>query len=90
MGKGNFAMVYEVEKISNNKHYAVKVFNKKVFLKDESDSRSLLNEIKIMRRMNHARILKLKEIYEGENHIYIVMKLCNGQNLLNHLINNGY
>ena len=43
-----------------------------------------------MRIVDNNKILKLIETYEGENHIYFVMKLYKGDNLLNHLIKNGY
>ncbi len=48
-----------------------------------------MNEIKLMREIAHDRILKFEEMFEGENHLYIVTKLCQGDNLLNHLIKNG-
>ena len=43
-----------------------------------------------MRNVAHPKILQFEELYEGENHIYLVMKLCQGDNLLNHLIKNGF
>ena len=83
-------MVYEVENIRTNHWYAAKVFKKKSFLGNEKEMKSLKNEIKIMRAVNNNKILKLFECYEGENHIYMIMKLYKGDNLLNHLIQNGY
>ena len=35
IGKGNFAKVFLVERISDSKPFAVKVFNKKVIMGDE-------------------------------------------------------
>lgn len=34
IGKGNFAKVFLVERISDGKEFAVKVFNKKVIMSD--------------------------------------------------------
>ena len=90
LGKGNFAKVYLVKNIEDENEYAVKVFNKKNVLKDKNEKLSLLNEIKIMRAVEHVRILKLMELYEGESHIYLLQKLCKGSNLLDHLIEKGY
>ncbi len=59
-------------------------------MKDLKEKNSLVNEIKIMRKVNHKRILKLVELYEGKNHIYFLMELCKGLNLLDHLIEKGY
>ena len=90
LGRGNSALVYEVVNLSSKKKFATKVFKKKNFIDNEKEKKSLLNEIKIMRIVDNAKILKLIETYEGENHIYFVMKLYKGDNLLNHLIKNGY
>lgn len=38
----------------------------------------MLNEIQILKRVNHPNIIKLKEVYEGENHIYLVMEYFEG------------
>ena len=43
-----------------------------------------------MREMNHYRVLKLHELYEGENHVYCLCELYKGDNLLKALINKGY
>lgn len=90
IGRGSFAMVYSVRKIDTNEEFAVKVFNKKYLNENLNEKKSVLNEIKIMRNIDHPRLLKFIELYEGENHIYLVMQLCKGDNLLNHLIKNGF
>ena len=33
---------------------------------------ALKQEIQIMRKITHPNIIKLHEIYEGQNHIYLV------------------
>lgn len=73
LGKGSFAIVYSVRKIETNEEFAVKVFNKKWLNNNLGEKKSVLNEIKIMRNVNHPKILKFIELYEGENHIYLVM-----------------
>lgn len=42
-----------------------------------------------MRYLDHSNIIKLHEVYEGENHIYLVMDLVEGGQLLDHLICNN-
>ena len=90
LGEGNFAKVYLVEKLRTGKKYAVKVFSKKAIMKNEKEKQTLINEVKIMRMVDHKRILKIKELYEGEKHIYFLLELCEGMNLLDHLIEKGY
>lgn len=76
LGKGTFAVVYQVNKIESGQQFAVKVFNKKLLQDNLNEKKSVLNEIRIMRSVNHPRILQFEELYEGENHIYLVMQLC--------------
>lgn len=73
MGVGTFAVVYEIRWIENYEKFAVKVFNKNQLNENKNEKKSLLNEIRIMRSVNNPKILKLVELYEGENHIYLVM-----------------
>lgn len=79
-----------MKKIDSQEEFAVKVFNKKYLNENQNEKKSVLNEIKIMRVIDHPRLLKFFELYEGENHIYLVMQLYKGDNLLNHLIKNGF
>ena len=41
----------------------------------------MLNEINMMRALNHENIVKLYEIHETENTIYLVMELIKGRTL---------
>lgn len=75
IGKGNFAKVFLVERFSDNKEFAVKVFNKKIIMSDPLEKKCLLYEIKMMRRMHHHRVLRMHELYEGENFIYCLCEL---------------
>jgi len=49
----------------------------------------LLYEIKMMREVDNHRILKCHEIYEGENYIYCLLDLYQGEDLLNKIIKKG-
>ena len=43
---------------------------------------SLYNEIEIMRALpNHKNLVKLKEVFEGENTYYLVMDISEGNSL---------
>ena len=47
---------------------------------------SLYNEIEIMRTLvNHPNVIKLKEVFEGENTYYLVMDLSEGNSLYDEL-----
>ena len=44
-------------------------------------------EIEVMRRVNHPNCISLHNVYESANHIYIVMELIRGGELLDRIIN---
>lgn len=48
-----------------------------------------MNEINIMRRLNHKNIIKMYEVYEGEYHIYIVLELLKGGELFDRIVKKG-
>lgn len=89
IGKGNFAKVFLVERKTDKKQFAVKVFSKNVIMGDALERKCLLYEIKMMRQMNHPRVLRLHELYEGENFIYCLCELYKGADLLNSIIKKG-
>ena len=89
IGKGNFAKVYLVEHLQTKKQYAVKVFNKKEILKDPSETKCLLYEIKMMRVVDNPRVMRLHEMYEGENFIYCLLDLYKGSDLYQAIIKKG-
>ena len=89
IGKGNFAKVFLVDRKSDKKQFAVKVFSKNVIMGDALERKCLLYEVKMMRQMNHPRVLRLHELYEGENFIYCLCELYRGADLLNSIIKKG-
>lgn len=89
IGKGNFAKVFLVERKNDQKQYAVKVFQKSLIMADELEKKCLLYEIKMMKQMDHYRVLKLHELYEGENFIYCLCEYYKGTDLLNAIVKKG-
>jgi serine/threonine protein kinase len=89
IGKGNFAKVFLVERKTDRRQFAVKVFSKSLIMSDENERKCLLYEIKMMREVNFYRVLKLVELYEGENYIYCLCELYPGTDLLNAIVKRG-
>lgn len=57
---------------------AIKVINKK---KIEDDIDQILDEISILKELDHPNIIKYHETYENEKYMYIVMEYCSGGEL---------
>lgn len=65
LGKGGFATVYEVERLNDNRHFAVKAFSKQNTINSDNPSHrvTLLNEINIMRALDSPNIIKLEGVF---------------------------
>lgn len=62
LGKGNFASVYEVERLTDGARFAVKAFSKQSCFSAKNGKESLINELNIMRQLSldsHPNVLKL-------------------------------
>ena len=82
IGKGSFAKVYLAARKENNQQYAVKAFSKTFMQQQHKGFESLLNEIRIMRKIDHPNVLKLHEVHETVNSVYFVIDIVNGGELL--------
>ena len=59
IGKGSFARVYLVEDKETLEKFAVKAFSKEYLLSQAKGKESLLNEINIMKNLDHKFIMRM-------------------------------
>jgi serine/threonine protein kinase len=81
IGKGSFARVYLVENKETGEKFAVKAFAKDYLSSQAKGKESLMNEIKVMKMINNKYVMKLHEIHESRNSIYLVLELLEGGEL---------
>ncbi|KAL4468378.1 hypothetical protein ABPG72_012272 [Tetrahymena utriculariae] len=81
IGKGNFASVYLTERLEDNRQFAVKAFSKEAAYNQENGKEALINEIELMRALNHKNIIRLHEVFETENSLYMILDLLEGGQL---------
>ena len=79
LGSGKFSTVFQCRKKNTQEILAVKVIDKRVLSKKEMEY--LKSEVHISRLIRHPRIVEMKEIYEDENRMYLVMEQVNGGEL---------
>lgn len=48
---------------------------------DAEDKKKLLNEVEIMKNIDHPHILKIYEVFEDEIYYYLVTEMCTGGEL---------
>ena len=78
LGDGNFAVVRECFHKTTNEKYALKIIDRS---KLKGKEKMLENEIHIMKRCNHANIVKLFDDFHARTEIYLVMELVQGGDL---------
>ena len=80
LGKGAFGEVYLTTKKGTKKLFATKKIERAQV--DSGHSvKYLINEIQILKELNHPNIVKFEEIKKTKNHYYIIMEYCNGGEL---------
>ena len=88
LGEGSFASVYKVQNKFTDVICAMKIINK-AFSCTIEDENEILNEINILRTMDHPGILKIFEFYSSKQNYSIVTELCPGGELFQQIIDKG-
>ena len=84
IGKGNFGEVYLSQKTGSQELYAIKKMDRSVCERPPLWER-LVNEIQILRAVNHQNIVKFKDLKKTQNNWYLVTEYVNGGSLLSNL-----
>lgn len=89
IGQGSFAKVYLVKRRNKKAVQAVKCFSKLVLFTEKLGKKSLMNEIRILRDLNHPNIIQLYQVHETANSIYLVMDLVSGGDIFSFIQEKG-
>ena len=68
-------------RLDDGKRFAAKVFGKAEIRNNSNRMNSFLNELEIMRSIEHNSLLKLEGVFESENSFYVIMENLAGGNL---------
>ena len=74
LGQGSFGTVYLVKHLQLQRYFAMKVIKKKS--KSPTEEESLMNEINILRKLDHPNILKITDFYNLKNEYNIITEYC--------------
>ena len=83
LGKGGYGKVFQVKNKSTNKLYACKKLSKL----NIKNLQKLQNEIEVLMKMDHPNIVKLYEVFESQNSLYLIMEECCGGELFDRILN---
>ncbi|XP_030583391.1 calcium/calmodulin-dependent protein kinase type IV [Archocentrus centrarchus] len=84
LGRGATSIVYRCEEKQTQKPYAVKVLKKTI------DKKIVRTEIGVLLRLSHPNIIQLKEIFETDTDIALVLELVTGGELFDRIVERGY
>ena len=82
LGKGGYGKVYQVKNKISGKLFACKKLSKL----DIKNLEKFQREIEILMKTDHPNIIKLYEIFESPNSLYLIMEECYGGELFDRIL----
>ncbi|KAH6794612.1 calcium-dependent protein kinase 32 [Perilla frutescens var. hirtella] len=90
LGRGEFGITYMCTDKSRGDVYACKSISKKK-LRTRVDIEDVRREVEIMKHLpKHPNIVTLKDTYEDDNAVHLVMELCEGGELFDRIVARGH
>lgn len=84
LGKGSFGIVYKAyEKNTGAVRASKKVLNENIQNYD-----GFMNEVSALKTLDHPNIIKLYEVYEDKDCVYLVQEYCDGGDLFDYIAEN--
>jgi serine/threonine protein kinase len=90
IGKGAFAMVYQLATKSDGQLFAAKELEKRRFMKNGVLDRKIDNELQIMKAISHPNVVQYVEYQDFGQHLYIIMEFVPCGDLQHYLNNYGH
>ncbi|KAJ6814695.1 calcium-dependent protein kinase 20-like isoform X1 [Iris pallida] len=90
LGRGEFGVTYLCTERATGEVYACKSISKKK-LRTAVDIEDVRREVQIMRSLpQHPNIVTLKDTYEDDSGVHLVMELCEGGELFDRIVARGH
>ena len=86
LGKGTQGKVMLAQHVTTGDVVAIKIFKKVWFQKNPELLVKVQREIALMRLLSHPHLLKLIEVFESQNHLYVILEYAKGGELFNYLL----
>ena len=82
LGKGGYGKVFQVRQKMTNKLFACKKLSKM----NINNLIKFRREIDILMKMDHPNIIKLYDVFESQNSLYLIMEECYGGELFDRIL----
>ncbi|VFQ91182.1 unnamed protein product [Cuscuta campestris] len=90
LGRGEFGVTYLCTDKSTGEHLACKSISKNK-LRTQVDIDDVKREVEIMKHLpKHPNIVSLKDTYEDDHAVHLVMELCEGGELFDRIVARGH
>ena len=89
IGHGSFSKVYNGYRRKDAKRVAIKTIRKSNIQGNKQFFEAMLNEINILRMVQHPRIIQLYDVYESNKHLNLIFEYIGGGTLQEYVHNNG-
>lgn len=87
LGFGSFAVVKRAVRKADKAQFAVKEIKKSSL--DEKEMETVMDEVSIMRELDHPNCVKLIDMFESPKKVYMVLELLTGGELFDRIVKKG-
>jgi serine/threonine protein kinase len=88
IGRGNFGIVKRCTKKSTKEEFAVKEIPQSK-IKDAVDRENVMQEVEIMKQLEHPNFVKMYDLYESKKKVYMVLELVTGGEMFDRIVSKG-
>ena len=89
IGEGAYGKVIEVQHKISKVFRAMKIINKNAMSLGNEEEDALINEINIVKSLDHPNIMKVYEFFQKKDRLYIISELLSGGELLKKINDNN-
>ncbi|KAL7720944.1 non-specific serine/threonine protein kinase [Entamoeba marina] len=86
LGYGNFAIVRKVRDKITHEEFALKIIDRKAATTASDRNNAIMDEINILRRLDHPNIIGMREMYQTSNYTFLVIELVTGGELFDRIL----
>ena len=88
LGEGSYGKVYLAVSVLTKLPVAIKCYDRSK-IKTETTCKRILQEIDILKELNHPNVIRFVEIFENSKYIFLVLEYADRDDLLKYLKNHG-
>ena len=89
LGEGSYGTVHLVKHNYSGQLRAMKIITKKIIEDTEKADADILNEIEILKKMDHPNIVKIFEFYNSTKNYYLITEYCKEGELFDKIVKEG-